>query len=506
MSAVVGRDVRPQGIAELVRRSAARSPQATAFSFARRPWSYEELWRAVGAAAAELAQEGIGRGDRVAVLGRNSERYVITWLATQLLAAVHVPINFMLSAREVGYVVGHSGARLALGDPELLDTLRAGAETACPVAELRLPGGHPGAEPPAPDPAISFDTVAQIAYTSGTESMPKGAMLTHGGLGAQYESCIVAGEYCADDVVVHALPLYHCAQLHCFLMPALMLGATGVLLPGAEPEAMIDAIAAHGATSVFAPPTVWIALLASPRLTEATVPTLRKGYFGAAIMPVHVIRELAERLPRLRLWNFYGQTELGPLATALGPSEQLARAGSVGRPVLHVQTRVVDDQLRDVAPGEVGEVVHRSVQVTLGYHEDPERTAEATAGGWFHSGDLATRDADGYITIVDRKKDMIKTGGENVSSREVEEVLFTHPAVAEAAVIAVPDARWIEAVCAVVVVREGHRASEEELRAFVRERLAGFKTPKRVVFLDALPKNPSGKILKRELRAGVVAA
>jgi fatty-acyl-CoA synthase len=173
--------------------------------------------------------------------------------------------------------------------------------------------------------------------------------------------------------------------------------------------------------------------------------------------------------------------------------------------VLNVETRVVDDDMRDVGPGEVGEVVHRSPQVMLGYYEDPGRTAEATAGGWFHSGDLATRDADGYITIVDRKKDMINTGGENVSSREVEEVLFDHPGVGEVAVIAVPDDRWIEAVCAVVVLRDGAEVDADEIRAFARERLAGFKTPKRVVFADALPKNPSGKILKRELRQTVAA-
>jgi fatty-acyl-CoA synthase len=279
-----------------------------------------------------------------------------------------------------------------------------------------------------------------------------------------------------------------------------------VLLAAPDPAAMIDAIAAHGATSAFAPPTVWIALLAHPRCQPAAVGSLRKGYYGAAIMPVHVVHELTERLPELRLWNFYGQTELGPLATCLGPEEQLSRAGSAGRPVLHVQTRVVDDAMRDVAPGAVGEVVHRSVQVMLGYFRDPERSAAATAGGWFHSGDLATRDAEGYITIVDRKKDMINTGGENVSSREVEEVLFEHPGVAEVAVVAVPDARWIEAVCAVVVLRDGVRVTAEEIRGFARARLAGYKTPKRIVFLDALPKNPSGKILKRELRETVLAA
>ncbi len=328
-------------------------------------------------------------------------------------------------------------------------------------------------------------------------------MLSHGSLQAQYVSCILAGEYSAQDVFVQALPLYHCAQMHVFMMPALALGARSILLGAPAPDVMVRTIAEHAATSVFAPPTVWISLLAAPGFTAERVGTLRKGYYGAAIMPVHVIHELSARLPEIRLWNFYGQTELGPLATYLPPEEQIFRAGSAGRPAFHVQTRVVDEAMREVSVGEVGEVVHRSPQVTLGYYRDPERTAAAMAGGWFHSGDLATRDAEGYITIVDRKKDMINTGGENVSSREVEEVLFAHPAVAEVAVIAVPDERWIEAVCAVVVLRAGASASAEELRGFARERLAGFKTPKRIEFADALPKNPSGKILKRELRETV---
>jgi fatty-acyl-CoA synthase len=215
-------------------------------------------------------------------------------------------------------------------------------------------------------------------------------------------------------------------------------------------------------------------------------------------MPVQTVHDLSDRLPDLRLWNYYGQTELGPLATYLAPEEQLTKPGSAGKPVLNVTTRVVDDDMNDVPVGEVGEVVHRSVQVTAGYYNDPERTAAAFEGGWFHSGDLATVDDDGYLTIVDRKKDMINSGGENVSSREVEEVLYRHPAVAEVAVIGVPDARWIEAVCAVVVPREAVEA--DELRAFAREDLAPFKVPKSVVFVDELPKNPSGKILKRELR------
>jgi fatty-acyl-CoA synthase len=227
---------------------------------------------------------------------------------------------------------------------------------------------------------------------------------------------------------------------------------------------------------------------------------LRKGYYGASIMPVEVLRELAQRLPQVRLWNLYGQTEIAPLATMLGPEDQLRKPGSCGRAVLNVETRVVDDDMNDVAPGEVGEVVHRSPHLMLGYFHDDERTAAAFQGGWFHSGDLATIDEEGYITIVDRKKDMIKTGGENVASREVEEALYLIPEVSEVAVVGLPHPRWVEAVVAMVVVKSGCELTEEAVLRQASARLASFKAPKRVVFVDALPKNPSGKLLKRELR------
>jgi fatty-acyl-CoA synthase len=493
--------VRPQGIGEILRRSAAKTPAKPALVFGGRTWSYAELQRAAEEAAAELLQRGVESGEKVAVLGRNSDRYLIAWLATQLIGAVHVPINFMLGAHEVGYILEHSEAKLALADDELFATLEQGARErglADALERLALPTRRP--QPELPQREITADTVAQIAYTSGTESAPKGAMLTHGGLQAQYVSCIVAGEYTSEDVMVHALPLYHCAQMHCFIMPALALGSTNVLLPAPTPADVVSVVREHGASSFFAPPTVWISLLGHGDFVASNVGTLRKAFYGASIMPVQTVKDLLERLPEIRLYNYYGQTELGPLATCLPPEEQLSRPGSAGRAVLNVSTRVVDERMRDVAPGEVGEVVHRSAQVTAGYFKDPERTAAAFDGGWFHSGDLAEIDEDGYITIVDRKKDMINSGGENVSSREVEETLYEHPAVAEVAVISIPDARWIEAVCAVVVLREGGAADAEELRAFARERLAGFKVPKAIRFTEELPKNPSGKILKRELR------
>src|SRR6185436_4733315 len=326
-----------------------------------------------------------------------------------------------------------------------------------------------------------------ILYTSGTESRPKGATLSSRNLITQYMSQIVAGEMSTDDIEVHALPLFHCAQLHVFLVPGIYIGATNIVLPGADAAAILATVVAEGATKLFCPPTVWIALLRHPDFERRDLSSLRKGYYGASIMPVEVIKELAGRLPRMRLFNLYGQTEMSPLATVLAPEDQMRKLGSAGRASLNVETRVVDDDDRSVPPGVMGEIVHRSPHAMLGYWNDSEKTAETFRNGWFHSGDLGVMDEEGYLYVVDRKKDMIKTGGENVASREVEEALYGHPAIQEAAIFGVPDPRWIEAVTAAVVVKDGEALEPADVIAYCRERLAGFKAPKHVVLVDELP-------------------
>lgn len=510
--------VRRHTIGDLLRRTAARSPAKTAVICGDVRWSYAELDRITNRFANGLAALGVARGDRVAILSRNSHPFVVLRFALARLGAVLVPINFMLNADEVAFVLRHAGARLLAVGPDLVALATAAIARETSVERLVwLPGEAP-AEPP--DGLLAFDAVlagddtppaveldgralAQIVYTSGTEAQPKGAMLTHEAVLWEYVSCIIEGEIAESDRILHALPLYHCAQLDVFLGPAIYVGATNVITGAPTPDNVLDLLARHRASSFFAPPSVWIALLRSPRFAAADLSALAKGYYGASIMPVEVLRELAARLPAVRLWNFYGQTEIAPLATVLRPEDQLRKAGSAGKPVLNVETRVVDDDLRDVAPGQVGEIVHRSPQLLTGYFHDDERTAAAFAGGWFHSGDLATVDDEGFITVVDRKKDMIKTGGENVSSREVEEVIYQLAGVSEVAVIGLPDPYWIEAVTAVVVGKAGHALDEAQVIAHCRERIAHFKAPKRVVFVDALPKNPSGKLLKRELRATI---
>jgi fatty-acyl-CoA synthase len=305
----------------------------------------------------------------------------------------------------------------------------------------------------------------------------------------------------ATDRQLHALPLYHSAQMHVFLMPSLMLGAPNWLLETPDPAAVLDQIAAHDIVAFFAAPTVWIALLPLLERAPERAAALVKAYYGASIMPTPILQRLRALLPALGFYNCFGQSEIGPLATVLRPEEHEARPASAGRAIPFVDMRVVDDDLRDVAAGEVGEVVYRSPQLCLGYWKKPDETREAFEGGWFHSGDLARIDAEGFITIVDRKKDVIKTGGVIVSSREVEEALFSHPAVHEVAVIPLPHPKWIESVTAIVVLKPDASIEAEVLIEHAKARLAHFKVPKAVHFVDALPKNTAGKLLKRELRA-----
>ena len=506
---------RRQTLADLLRRTAQRLPHKLAVRCGDTRWTYAEFDAIVTRLAAGLAQRGVAHGERVAVLARNSHGFAALRFALARLGAVLVPINFMLKADEVAFILRHAGAKTLATDSGLAELARAAAAIDTAVKDfIWLPSEGPSTAVPGmasfhelaactaplPDTLLQSTDLLQIVYTSGTESSPKGAMLTHDAVLWQYVSCCINAEVAEHDVALHALPLYHCAQLDVFFGPAIYIGSENHITATPTPDKLLPMMAEHGITSFFAPPTVWIALLRSPLFDKTDLSKLAKGYYGASIMPVEVMKEISRRLPHLRLWNLYGQTEIAPLATMLGPHDQLRKPGSAGRAVLNVETRVVDDAMNDVAVGEVGEIVHRSPHLMLGYFHDDERTAAAFSGDWFHSGDLGVIDDEGYITVVDRKKDMIKTGGENVASREVEEMIYRLPQVSEVAVIGLPDPKWVEAVTAVVVVKQGQDLTARDVIDHCNAHMAPFKSPKRVVFVDALPKNPSGKLLKRELR------
>jgi len=410
-----------------------------------------------------------------------------------------VPVNFNARGEELAYLLTHSGPRIAFIDPALSEfvdvdvrrgTLR-GGDRELDVLRWALDDAAPAHE----EAGVADDDLVQLLYTSGTTSLPKGAMLTHRALVHEYMSCVAELDLSAGDVPLHALPLYHSAQMHVFLMPSLAVGATNHLVEAPDIDIIFDRVARDRVDALFLPPTVWVGVSGHPRLAEADLSSLRRAYYGASIMPVPVLQGLQARLPGVGFYNCFGQSEIGPLATVLRPEQHAARPDSVGRAVLFVETRVVDEDMNDV---ERGEVVYRSPQLCTGYWGDPEGTEEAFRGGWFHSGDLVRIDEEGYLFVVDRIKDVINTGGVLVASREVEDVLYTHPAVAEAAVIGLPHARWIETIAAIVVLRE--TVEPQELIAYAHERLAAHKVPKGVHVVSDLPKNASGKLLKRELR------
>jgi fatty-acyl-CoA synthase len=501
-------------IGDAFRRAAHRFRDREALRFGARAWTYRDLDRAADRVARALLAAGLRRGDRVVAYGRNSDGYFLLWLGCVRAGLVHVPTNYALTPTELAYILSQSGARALFHQPALAEaadaaagpspglirgTIDTGAGPLDALGAALDPRRDEGSA--APDEGLGDTDIAQIIYTSGTTGAPKGAVMTHRAYLAEYAAAARALDFSAEDRALAALPLYHTAQMHAFTSPQMLVGGHTLLIEAPVPATVLELIERERITSFFAPPTVWISLLRHEEFGRRDLSSLRQVYYGAAIMPLPVLQELRARLPGARPYQGYGQSEIAPLAAVLRPEDHDARPTSAGRPIATVETRVVDEAMNDVPPGERGEIVHRSPQLMTEYWGKPEETAEAFRGGWFHSGDVGTMDAEGFITIVDRTKDVINTGGVLVASREVEDAILTHPAVSECAVVGLPDPRWVEAVTAVVVLRAGQETSEEALIAHARRTLAAFKLPKRVIFAEHLPRNTAGKLLKRELRA-----
>lgn len=511
----------PAGIARALRntigdalaRSARTHGKRTALAFEDRTWTYSDVHTASNRLAHRLIGLGLTKGDRVGAYGKNSDAYLLLWLACTKAGLIHVPVNYALIGKELTYVVNQSGCKALFFDTDLqpqvdevkstvevgiYGSLHGGQSENNPDAlKLALAAG----EDTAPELELSDTDVVQILYTSGTTSDPKGAMHTHRSLMSHYSACQYHLNIRVSDRSLAALPLYHSAQMHVFSMPMLLSGGYSRLINTPTPDAILGLLAREQLNTFFAPPTVWIALLQNPGFSQDKLQHMDKLYYGASIMPGQVVKELSEKLPGAGLYNCYGQSEIAPLATVLLPEEHVDRPSSAGRPMQTVMTRIVDPVTgKDCKPGEQGELVHQSPQLMVGYWAKPEATAEAFNDGWFHSGDLGYQDEEGYIYIVDRIKDVVNTGGVLVASRDVEEALYQHESVAEVAVIGVPDEKWIEAICAVVVLKDGHTEDSDALMSHARSKLASFKVPKHIHFADQLPKNTAGKLLKRKLR------
>jgi acyl-CoA synthetase (AMP-forming)/AMP-acid ligase II len=501
---------------ELVRLNAEKRPDAPALVYDGETLTFAALLERTHRLAGALASLA-APGDRVAILSENRAEYIECLYGVPAAGMSLMLLNFRLNPRELVRIVNDSEPTVLITEPAYLPTVEAIRVELPSVRHVVVAGGEAAddllayeellaaAAPEGPELDLADDALAWLIYTSGTTGMPKGAMLTHRNLLAGTMTSALVWDRDGDSTMLFPWPLCHVAAYS--IMVSHLFGDAVVLLRAFDPEQLLATIERHRVTRTTMAPTMLNMLLDHPALERHDLSSLRSIGYGAASMPAETLRRAMARFPGMEFSTGFGMTELsGNVMYFNDAGHQRALAGdvsklgSVGQQMPLATVRVVDDDLRDVAVGEVGEIVVRGPQVTVGYWGRPEATAEAFAGGWFHSGDLGRWDEEGNLYIVDRKKDMVLTGGENVYSREVEEVLYRHEGVAEAAIIGVPDERWGENVVAVVQRRAGAEVTGDELIAFCKDHLASYKKPKQVIFVPELPKNAAGKILKRELR------
>ncbi|MBB6553753.1 acyl-CoA synthetase [Nonomuraea rubra] len=501
--------MRNAGLGGWPARRALMTPDRTAFVSGERVVTFAEVHERTTRLAARLRRAGVAAGDRVAYLGPNHVAFAETLFAAHVLGAVFVPLNFRLAAPEIAYMLADSGAAVLVHAPECAAAVRGLRDTPATVVALADPGPGEHAyedwlaedgRAEVIDVPVTLDDPALILYTSGTTGRPKGAVLTHGNLVWNCYNLLVGVDLRSDEVTLVSAPLFHVAALNQTLLPTFLKGGRSVIMPSWDVDRCYDLIAEHGVTWMFGVTTMFAALARSPRWAGADLSSVRTLMAGGAPVPPALIRTYQER--GLVFCQGYGLTETAPGATFLEPSQSVRKAGSAGVPVFFANVRVVRPDLTDTAPGEPGEVLIQGPNVTPGYWNNPAATRAAFAeGGWFRSGDLATRDTDGHLHIVDRAKDMFISGGENVYPAEVEGVLAEHPGVAEAAVVGVPDATWGEVGHAFVIPRPGARVTGDGLRGFLLGRLAKYKIPRYFDVVEDLPRTGSGKIRKPELRA-----
>ncbi|QFU89963.1 long-chain fatty acid--CoA ligase [Amycolatopsis sp. YIM 10] len=489
--------MRDEGLGSWPSRRARMTPDRIALVHGDQEVSYARLAARSAGLAHGLRSLGVRRGDRVAYLGPNHPAYLETLFATASLGAVFVPVNSRLAPPELAYVLDDAGVSvlvhvegMAAGAPALRERLVAGGPR---YEEFASGTGEP------PDEPVGLGDPCLIMYTSGSTGRPKGAVLSHGNLTWNCVNVLVESDLTGDEVALVAAPLFHTAALGMTCLPTLLKGATAVLMESFDPAAALELIARHRVTLLFGVPAMYDAMAAHPDWASADLSSVRTLLCGGAPVPPSTIRRYLDR--GLAFVQGYGLTEAAPGVLVLDPAAAHTKAGSAGVPSFFTDVRVVDPAGEPVSPGERGEIVVRGPNVMLGYWHRPAATDQALAGGWLHSGDVATVDGDGHFTVVDRIKDMIISGGENIYPAEVEAAACEHPAVELCAVIGAPDPKWGEVPRAVVVTRPGAGLTADELRAHLRERLAGYKVPKYVEFRDQLPRTGSGKIRKAELRA-----
>ena len=496
------------GASGWLRRRADLTPEREALVDGDLRLTYSALWERVRRAAGLLRSLGVGRHDRVATLAMNGHAVIELYYASAEVGAMLVPLNWRLAPAELDFQIRDAGIRALFVGPEhraLAGQLSGDLPLRSRIdLETEYGTRRDATEPEGGRDRAAFADPHLILYTSGTTGHPKGAVLTHANVFWNAVNVTIGFGLSERDTTLTVLPTFHSGGLGLFTIPSLTIGGRVVLQPKFDAARLLEAVTRERVDLVFGVPAIWLELSRNEDFTPLAYPTLRALPSGGAPLPVPLIDALAAR--GWVVLQGYGLTETAPGGTILAVEDWQRKKGTVGKPFPLTELRVVGEDERPLPAGEIGEVHFRGPNVFAGYWNRPDATAEAfTAGGWFRTGDLGRLDDDGFLTLVDRKKDMVISGGENVYSAEVEDVLFAHPAVAEAAIIGVPDERWGEAVCAVVALRPSQRATADEIVAFCRTRLAKYKTPKYVVFVDALPRNAAGKVLKRTLREEVGA-
>jgi acyl-CoA synthetase (AMP-forming)/AMP-acid ligase II len=476
-------------IADALRSTAARVPDREALVFEESRLTYRELDAQVDRVAAVLLESGLTKGDRLALMSTNTDRFVIAFYAAHRVGAVVVPVNPASAVPELDYLIRDSGAAALIFDPTLLPAVGQAVEDGLPEG-LRIfstyttdgvldlfalaaeqPGGPVEVE-------VAESDNAQILYTSGTTGHPKGALFDHHRAMWESLACIATVGLKDGDRLLHVAPLYHAAELNIMLVPGTVIGATHIIHNGFDPAKVL--------TMFFGVPTMFQFLLRLPDLASRDLSAWRTGMYGAAPMPTTAVQQLVAAFPSVEFMNLCGQTEAGPGGIFLNRQQVLARPDASGRQALvTMEVRVVDPD---------------GPTMMKGYWNKPEATAETLRDGWVHTGDLTRLDADGYMTLVDRLKDMIITGGRNVYSIEVENAIAAHPAVLDCAVVSRPHADYGESIVAIATLKEGAALDLAELRAFCAERITRYKLPHELIVVDAVPRNPSGKILKQVLR------
>ncbi len=478
-----------------------RNKDKTAFICDGREYSFKEINEKINKTSNFLLSLNIKKGDRIAYISQNRIDFVIFYFASSKIGTIFIPINYRLTEGEISYILNNSRSKIFIFDNDHIPIIESLSNANKDVEYwINIDDFDPKINY-YNEPSIEIkenDPVA-ILYTSGTTGKPKGVLQSNRNIISGCVNLLLETSIDEEDINLLAAPIYHAAALNCMLIPHFYRGCTQVILPKFDPDIVLKSIEKYKVNNFLGIPTMFNMLCNHPDINKYDVSSLRKCFYGGAIMPVEVLKRSIE-IFRCDFYNLFGQTESTISTTTLKPKDQLRKAGSIGKANINAEMRVVDDKGNDIRPGEVGEIILKGENIMIGYFEMPEATKEALKDGWLHTGDLGIMDDEGYVTVVDRKKDMIISGGENIYPREVEEVIFTHPEVLDVAIFGFSDPLWGEKPVAAIVLKKQGKLKPNDIIEYCKGKIANYKIPREIIFLKELPRSTAGKVLKSKLR------